>query len=89
MAPESSRPAAARLFQPVKVRALELPNRIVMVPMTRNRADPQDAPHDLNAEYYRQRATAGLIITEASQVSPQGKGYPRTPGIYSDAQVNG
>jgi N-ethylmaleimide reductase len=79
----------SKLFQPVTVGALQLPNRIVMAPMTRNRADARDAPHDLNVEYYRQRASAGLIITEASQVSPQGKGYPRTPGIYSDAQVDG
>src|SRR5690606_30489353 len=77
------------LFTPIRLGDLELPNRIVMAPMTRNRADVEDAPHDLNVEYYRQRATAGLIITEASQVSPRGKGYPRTPGIYSDAQVAG
>jgi N-ethylmaleimide reductase len=79
----------ASLFTSVTIGDLTLPNRVVMAPMTRNRADDQDAPHDLNVEYYRQRATAGLIITEASQVSPQGKGYPRTPGIYSEAQVAG
>ena len=77
------------LFSPVEIGDLVLPNRVVMAPMTRNRADAQDAPHDVNVEYYRQRASAGLIITEGSQVSPQGKGYPRTPGIYSDAQVAG
>lgn len=60
-----------------------------MAPMTRNRADDSDAPHAMNAQYYAQRATAGLIITEASQVSQQGKGYPRTPGIYSLRQIAG
>ncbi len=79
----------ATLFAPADIGDLHLPNRVVMAPMTRNRADDQDAPHDLNVEYYRQRASAGLIITEASQVSPQGKGYPRTPGIYSERQVAG
>lgn len=79
----------ASLFEPIEIGDITLPNRVVMAPMTRNRADDQDAPHDLNVEYYRQRASAGLIVTEASQVSPQGKGYPRTPGIYSDAQVTG
>jgi N-ethylmaleimide reductase len=77
------------LFQPLVVGGLRLPSRIVMAPMTRNRADGSDAPHALNAEYYRQRAGAGLVITEASQVSPQGKGYSRTPGIYSEKQVAG
>jgi N-ethylmaleimide reductase len=77
------------LLQPARIGGLSLPNRIVMAPMTRNRADEHDAPHALNVEYYRQRAGAGLIITEASQVSPQGKGYPRTPGIYSAEQVAG
>jgi N-ethylmaleimide reductase len=80
---------SAGLFQPLTLGRLELPNRIIMAPMTRNRADERDAPHALNVEYYRQRAGAGLIITEASQVSPQGKGYPRTPGIHSAAQVAG
>jgi len=80
---------ATNLFQPLTLGELRLPNRIVMAPMTRNRADDADAPHGLNTEYYRQRAGAGLIITEASQVSPQGKGYPRTPGIYSDKQIAG
>lgn len=79
----------AGLFRPVTIGKLALPNRIVMAPMTRNRADERDAPHALNAQYYRQRASAGLIVTEASQVSPQGKGYPRTPGIYSTEQVAG
>lgn len=77
------------LFTPIEIGDLSLPNRVVMAPMTRNRADAEDAPHDLNVEYYRQRASAGLIITEGSQVSPQGKGYPRTPGIHSERQLAG
>ena len=80
---------STNLFSTVTVGDLELPNRMVMAPMTRNRADKNYAPHDLNAEYYRQRAAAGLIITEASQVSPEGLGYPATPGIYSEQQVAG
>ena len=65
-------------------------NRIVMAPLTRNRATHgTDVPHQLNAEYYAQRATAGLSIAEATQISPTGKGYAFTPGIYSDDQVAG
>jgi N-ethylmaleimide reductase len=78
------------LFEPVRIGSLELPNRLVMAPLTRNRATPgTDAPHALNATYYAQRASAGLLITEASQVSRQGQGYVWTPGIYTDAQVAG
>lgn len=77
------------LFTPVRLGALELANRIVMAPMTRDRAGPGDAPTDLMVEYYRQRATAGLIITEGTQPSPEGKGYWRTPGIYTQEQVDG
>jgi N-ethylmaleimide reductase len=77
------------LFSPFSLGPLALPNRIVMAPMTRNRAGPGDAPTPLNATYYAQRAGAGLIVAEASQVSPQGLGYPHTPGIYSDAQIAG
>jgi N-ethylmaleimide reductase len=77
------------LFSPVRLGALDLPNRIVMAPMTRNRAGPGNAPTALNASYYAQRAAAGLIVSEASQVSPQGLGYPGTPGIHSDAQIAG
>jgi len=77
------------LFSPVTVGDMTLANRMVMAPLTRNRADKHNAPHDINVTYYRQRATAGLIITEASQVSPEGVGYPGTPGIYSDEQVAG
>lgn len=67
-----------------------LPNRVIMAPLTRSRASqPGDLPNQLMAEYYSQRASAGLIISEASQISPQGQGYASTPGIYSDAQVQG
>jgi N-ethylmaleimide reductase len=75
------------LFAPLKAGALDLPNRIVMAPMTRNRADGDGIPGDLVAAYYRQRAGAGLIITEATQVSPDGQGYINTPGIHTEAQV--
>jgi len=78
------------LFTPVRLGPYNLPNRIVMAPMTRSRADnPEHAPTDLHAAYYAQRAGAGLIVTEASQVSPQGVGYINTPGIHSAAQVRG
>jgi N-ethylmaleimide reductase len=77
------------LFSPLRLGPLALPNRIVMAPMTRNRAGPGDAPTALNATYYAQRAGAGLIVAEAAQVSPQGLGYPHTPGIYSDEQIAG
>jgi N-ethylmaleimide reductase len=77
------------LFSSYLLGPLELKNRMVMAPMTRNRAGQGNAPTALNATYYEQRASAGLIITEASQISPQGLGYPGTPGIYSDEQVAG
>ena len=78
------------LFEPIKIGCYTLPNRIVMAPLTRCRAkQPGDIPWELNAEYYRQRASAGLIIAEATHISPQGKGYAYTPGIYSDAQIEG
>jgi N-ethylmaleimide reductase len=78
------------LFSPFKLGDLSLNNRLVMAPLTRNRATKgTDAPNDLNARYYRQRATAGLIISEATQISQQGQGYIWTPGIYSQAQVAG
>ena len=78
------------LLTPVKVGDYELKNRVVMAPMTRDRAaNPELAPTQLHAEYYAQRAGAGLIVTEGSQVSPQGMGYVHTPGIYSAAQVEG
>ena len=78
------------LFDPTIVGALALPSRIAMAPMTRSRTDqPGNLPNDMMAAYYAQRASAGLIITEATQISPQGQGYSFTPGIHSDAQVAG
>lgn len=78
------------LFSPFKLRDQTLRNRIVMAPLTRNRAaHGTDVPGPMNAEYYAQRATAGLIISEATQISPTGKGYAFTPGIYSREQVAG
>lgn len=78
-----------QLFTPVRLGDLELANRVVMAPMTRDRAGPGDAPTDLMVQYYRQRATAGLIVTEGAQPSPEGKGYWRTPGIHSAEQIEG
>jgi N-ethylmaleimide reductase len=78
------------LLSPVTIGNLELPNRVVMAPLTRNRASqPGDVPSEMNALYYAQRASAGLIVTEATQVSRQGQGYWATPGMYSDAQEAG
>lgn len=77
------------LFSQYRMGDLTLPNRIVMAPMTRNRAGDADVPVLLTVTYYVQRASAGMIITEGSQVSPQGVGYVHTPGIYSAAQVAG
>ena len=77
------------LFSPIRLGNLELANRIVMAPMTRDRAGPGDVPSALMAEYYRQRASAGLIVTEGAQPSPVGKGYWRTPGIHNAEQVEG
>jgi N-ethylmaleimide reductase len=78
---------SSALFRPVQIGSLQLAHRIVMAPMTRNRAGAGNTPTDLAVRYYEQRATAALIITEATQVSPQGVGYPNTPGIHSEAQV--
>jgi N-ethylmaleimide reductase len=77
------------IFSAFRLGPLDLPNRVVMAPMTRNRAGPGNVPTALNATYYAQRAGAGLIVTEATQVSPQGVGYPGTPGIHSAAQAAG
>jgi N-ethylmaleimide reductase len=88
MTTESSNPTIdSYLFEPVKLGPLSLPNRIVMAPLTRSRAKDGDVPSEIAIEYYTQRATAGLIIAEATQISPQGKGYVFTPGIYNNAQV--
>jgi N-ethylmaleimide reductase len=77
------------LFEPLKSPSLQLRNRTVMAPMTRSRAVEANTPNALMAEYYGQRASAGLIITEGTSPSPNGLGYPRIPGLFNDAQVRG
>ena len=77
------------LLDSLKVGSLQLPNRVIMAPLTRCRASEGRVPNVLMAEYYRQRASAGLIISEATAVTPMGVGYPDTPGIWSDEQVEG
>ncbi|MBF7142750.1 MULTISPECIES: alkene reductase [Pseudomonas] len=77
------------LFDPIRVGDLELPNRVFMAPLTRCRADEGRIPNALMAEYYVQRASAGLILSEATSVEPMGVGYPNTPGIWNDEQVAG
>ncbi len=79
----------AHLLSPVQVGPYTLRNRIVMAPMTRNRAGEGNVPAEMTATYYAQRASAGLIVTEGTQVSPQGVGYLNTPGIYDEAQAAG
>lgn len=78
-----------QLYAPITVGAWTLPNRVIMAPLTRSRAGSERIPNDLMAEYYVQRASAGLIISEATSVTPMGVGYADTPGIWSDAQVAG
>jgi 2,4-dienoyl-CoA reductase-like NADH-dependent reductase (Old Yellow Enzyme family) len=77
------------LLDSLKVGSLQLPNRVILAPLTRCRASEGRVPNVLMAEYYRQRASAGLIISEATAVTPMGVGYPDTPGIWSDEQVEG
>ena len=78
------------LLTPFRLGDLELPNRLVMAPLTRNRATHgSDAPNALNVRYYVQRASAGLLVTEGSQISQEGQGYLWTPGVYTPAQVEG
>jgi len=77
------------LFDPLKVGALTLKNRIIMAPLTRQRAGVERVPNALMAQYYADRASAGLILSEATSVTPQGVGYADTPGIWSDEQVEG
>ena len=79
----------ATLFDPITIGDLQLKNRIVMAPLTRCRADEGRVPNAMMAEYYAQRSSAGLILSEATSVTPMGVGYPNTPGIWSDAQVRG
>lgn len=80
---------SASLFDPVRLGALELPNRVVMAPMTRSRAGGDGVPTAMMAEYYGQRASAGLIVSEGAQPSANGQGYCRTPGLHTAAQVEG
>ncbi|MDX1495837.1 MAG: hypothetical protein R3253_17330, partial [Longimicrobiales bacterium] len=80
--------ATAELFEPTTLAGIELDNRAVMAPMTRSRAIG-NVPNELMVEYYRQRAGAGLIITEGTSPSPNGLGYPRIPGVFNQAQVDG
>ncbi|NLH79785.1 MAG: alkene reductase [Phyllobacteriaceae bacterium] len=79
----------SQLFSSLSIGDLVLPNRIVMAPLTRCRADVGRVPNALMAEYYAQRASAGLILSEATAVTPTGCGYPDTPGLWSDAQIEG
>ena len=78
-----------KLFEPLQMGDLELKNRIVLAPMTRGRAGMERTPNELMAEYYFQRASAGLLITEATVVSAQGNGWIDSPGIYTDKMVEG
>jgi NADH:flavin oxidoreductase / NADH oxidase family len=75
------------LFEPTIIGEIPVANRVAMAPLTRSRADMEGVHSDLAVEYYRQRATAGLIVTEATNISRQGRGFALTPGIYTDAQV--
>ena len=77
------------LFEPLVTPSIQFANRIVMAPMTRSRAVEANTPNALMAEYYGQRASAGLVITEGTSPSPNGLGYPRIPGLFNDAQVRG
>ncbi|ALK10653.1 alkene reductase [Blastochloris viridis] len=86
---EHRQEAEGALFEPFRLGRLEQPNRIVMAPLTRNRAGEGNVPGPLAARYYQQRASAGLLITEASQISPEGQGYQATPGIHSPEQIAG
>lgn len=79
----------ASLFEPITLGAIEAPNRIIMAPLTRGRAGPGFVPNELAREYYRQRASAGLIISEATGISQEGLGWPNAPGLWTDAQVEG
>ena len=87
--PGDRQPRPPDLFTPFQLGPYSLANRMVMAPLTRNRAGPGGVPQALNAAYYAQRASAALIVTEASQISPQGLGYPNTPGIHEPEQVAG
>jgi N-ethylmaleimide reductase len=86
---QSARTSSSPLFAPAVLGSVALANRIVMAPLTRSRAAAGNVPHSLNAHYYAQRASAGAIISEATQITPQGQGYPKTPGIHSREQIAG
>lgn len=89
-AAQTAADSAPHLFEPVEIGAWKLPHRVVMAPLTRSRArQPGNVPQPLNACYYAQRASAALIISEATQVSQQGQGYAWTPGIHSRQQIDG
>ena len=77
------------LWQPFTLGRVELPHRLALAPMTRNRAEPDGTPGALAATYYGQRASLGLVITEGTQPSEDGQGYPNTPGIYTPSHVAG
>jgi len=79
----------ASLFEPITLGAIAAPNRIIMAPLTRGRAGPGFVPNELARDYYRQRASAGLIISEATGISQEGLGWPNAPGLWTDAQVEG
>jgi 2,4-dienoyl-CoA reductase-like NADH-dependent reductase (Old Yellow Enzyme family) len=87
IAPSPARPPT--LLDPVRIGAWELPNRIILAPLTRSRAGVQRVANSLMAEYYRQRSSAGMILSEATSVTPMGVGYADTPGVWSEAQVAG
>ena len=77
------------LFQPLQAGAFHLPNRMVMAPLTRCRASAGRVPNAMMAQYYAQRASFGMILTEATSISPMAVGYPNTPGIWSAEQIEG
>src|SRR5208337_3241939 len=85
----STDPANSDLFKPVRFGRYQLTNRIVMAPLTRSRATTDGLPRPIMTEYYQQRASAGLIVAEGTNISPQGRGYAFTPGLYTMAQVEG
>src|SRR5262249_35187573 len=86
---EKSVTSESHLLSPTRIGSISVSNRIAMAPLTRARAGMDGVPSPLAVEYYRQRASAGLIISEATNISRQGRGYAFTPGIYNDAHVRG
>ena len=87
--PDAATESAPKLLAPARLGPMKLSNRVIMAPLTRSRAGPHGVPQQINAAYYAQRATAGLIITEGSPVSAQAVGYPGTPGIFTVEQIAG